>query len=137
MVGYLALTEPKRGQKSVQIEERFVLKMRFLQAEIIQSPHGAVLRRRCVAAGKKLRKRGVTQVVLPEEFPFRELLVKCGLRPVATLALRRALAADWVRVGLTEKGCPVAGARVAVSAAALTGEAVRTVITGIPRRRRL
>ena len=86
MVGYLALTESKRGQKSVQIEERFVLKMRFLQAEIIQSPHGAVLRRRCVAAGKKLRKRGVTQVVLPEEFPFRELLVKCGLRPVATLS---------------------------------------------------
>lgn len=127
MVGYLALTEPKRGQKSVQIEERFVLKMRFLQAEIIQSPHGAVLHRRCVAAGKKLRKRGVTQIVLPEEFPFRELLVKCGLRPVATLALRRALAADWVRTGLTEKGCPVAGARVAVSAAALTGEAVRTV----------
>ena len=70
MVGYLALTEPKRGQKSVQIEERFVLKRGFFQAVSIQSPHGAVLRRRCVAAGKKLRKRGVTQVVLPEEFPF-------------------------------------------------------------------
>ena len=43
------------------------------------SKHVALLYLRCVAAGKKLRKRGVTQVVLPEEFPFRELLVKCGL----------------------------------------------------------
>lgn len=127
MVGYLAWAEPKKGQKSIRLEERFVLRMRFLQAEIVKSPYGAVLRRRCVAAGKKLRKRGVTQAVLPEGFPFREELLKCGLRPVSTLALRRSLAADWVRAGLTEKGCPVAGARVAVGAASLTGEVVRTV----------
>ena len=127
MVGYLTWAEPQKGQRSVRVEERHILRMRFLQTEIANSPHGALLRRRCVAAGKKLRKRGVTQVVLPEEFPFRDVLAKCGLRPVSTLALRRALAADWVRWGLTEKSQPVAGARVAVSAAALTGEAVRTV----------
>lgn len=127
MVGLLTWAEPRKGQKSVRLEERHILRMRFLQAEVISSPHGVILRRRCMAAGKKLRKRGVTQVVLPEAFPFREELSKCGLRPVSTLALRRSLAADWVRAGLTEKGRPVAGARVAVAAASLTGEAVRTV----------
>lgn len=127
MVGYLAWAEPKKGERSVRLEERHILRMRFLQAEITKSPHGAVLRRRVLAAGKKLRKRGVTQVVLPEAFPYREQLTKCGLRPVSTLALRRAIAADWVRADLAAKGQPVAGARVAVAAASLTGEAVRTV----------
>ena len=127
MVGYLTWAEPQKGRWSVRLEERLLLRMRFLQAEIVTSPHTAILRRRCVAAEKKLRKRGVTQVVLPEAFPFREQLTKCGLRPVSTLALRRAIAADWVRADLAAKGQPVAGARVAVAAASLTGEAVRTV----------
>ena len=116
-----------KGQRGVVLSERIVLRMRFLQAETAWSAHPAILRRRCMAAGRKLRKRGVTQVVLPEDFPFQEQLKKCGLRPAGTLALRRALAADWVRAGLAEKGQPVAGARVAVSAASLTGEVVRTV----------
>ena len=82
MVGYLAWAEPKRGQRSIRLEERHILRMRFLQAEIVKSPHGAILSRRVLAAGKRLRKRGVTQVVLPEDFPFQEQLSKCGLRPV-------------------------------------------------------
>ncbi len=127
MVGLLTWAEPQKGQKSVRLEERHILRMRFLQAEIVKSPHPAVLRRRVLAAGKKLRKRGVTQAVLPEGFLFREQLEKCGLRPAGTLALRRSIAADWVRAGLEAAGKPAAGARVAVSAAALTGEAVRTV----------
>ena len=100
MVGLLTWAEPGKGQKSVRLEERVILRMRFLQAEIVKSPHGAVLRRRVLAAGKKLRKRGVTQVILPEEFSFGEALVKSSLRPASTLALRRAVAADWVRSGL-------------------------------------
>lgn len=127
MVGLLAWAEPKKGRRSVHLEERVILRMRFLQAEMVKSPHQAVTRRRVLAAGKRLRKRGVTQVVLPEAFPFPELLDKCGLRPAGTLGLRRAIAADWVRAGLTEKDRPVAGAHVAVTAAALTGEVVRTV----------
>jgi len=127
MVGLLAWAEPKKGRSGVRLEERSVLRTRFLQAELVKSAHQAVNRRRVLAAGKRLRKRGVAQVVLPEGFPFREQLSKCGLRPVSTLALRRSLAADWVRTGLTEKGRPAAGAKVAVTAAALTGEVVRTV----------
>ena len=127
MVGLLAWAEPKKGQRSVRLEERILLRMRFLQVEMVKSPHPAVLRRRVLAAGKRLRKRGVTQVVLPEDFSFPELLGRCGLRPVSTLALRRAIAADWVRAGLGAQGIPAAGARVAVTAAALTGEVVRVV----------
>jgi hypothetical protein len=127
MVGYLTWAEPQKGRRSIRLEERHILRMRFLQAEIVKSPHGAILSRRVLAAGKRLRKRGVTQVVLPEAFSFQEQLAKCGLRPVSTLSLRRCLAADWVRAGLTAKGRPVSGARVAVTAGALTGEAVRTV----------
>lgn len=127
MVGLLAWAEPGKGQRGVHLEERVILRTRFLRAEMIRSPHQAVTRRRVLAAGKRLRKRGVTQVVLPEEFPFQELLPKCGLKPFSTLALRRCLAADWVRTALAEKDGPVAGAKVAVTAAALTGEVVRTV----------
>lgn len=127
MVGYLAWAEPKRGQRSVRLEERAILRMRFLCAEMAKSTFPAVNRRRVLAAGKKLRKRGVVQAVLPEDFSDRELLAKCGVRPVSTLGLRRSLAADWVRAGLEAAGRPAAGARVAVSAAALTGEVARTV----------
>ncbi len=127
MIGMLVWAEPKRGRSGVRVEERCILRTRFLQAGIVESSHQTVNRRRVLAAGKRLRKRGVAQVVLPEGFSFREQISKCGLRPVSTLALRRAIAADWVRTGLTEKGRPVAGARVAVAAAALTGEVVRTV----------
>lgn len=127
MVGLFTWAEPQKGQKSIRLEERLVLRMRVLQAEVTRSAHPAVLRRRAAAAGKKLRKRGVTQVVLPEDDSVREQLSKCGLRPVGTLVLRRAVAADWVRAALAAKDQPVAGARVAVSAAALTGEVVRTV----------
>ena len=68
MVGLLTWAEPQKGQRSLRLEERQILRMRFLQAEVVKSPHGAVLRRRVLAAGKKLRKRGVTQVVTPEAF---------------------------------------------------------------------
>ena len=127
MVGLLSWNAPRKGQKRLVLEERPVLRMRFLCVDAASSPHGAIARRRVLAAGKRLRKAGVVQVVPPENFPYGELLEKCGLRPVSTLALRRSLAADWVRCGLRERGLPVAGARVAVAAGTLTGEVVRTV----------
>lgn len=131
MVGILVWKSPRPGkkQKSVAVEERIVLHMRFLCAEIMRGPKtpDAVLRRRVLTAGKRLRKQGVTRIVLPEDFPFSEQLEKSGLRPVSTQALRRRLAADWVRLDLTKQGLSVAGAKVAVCGAQLTGELVRTV----------
>ena len=131
MVGILLWKSPQAGkkQKHAAVRERSILHMRFLCAEVLRGPRTpeAILRRRVLAAGKRLRKQGVVQVVLPEDFPCREQLEKCGLRPVPTLALRRRLAADWVRLDLGRRGLSPAGAKVAVSAAQMTGELVRTV----------
>ena len=80
MVGLILWTAPQKGRKRVEVREQIFLHMRFLCAEIGHSPHPAVLRRRVLAAGKKLRKRGVVRVVLPEEFACHEQLEKCGLR---------------------------------------------------------
>ena len=73
--------------------------MRFTCAEITRGPKTpeAVLRRRVSAAGKRLRKLGITRAVLPEDFAYQELLERQGIRAVSTVTLRRALAADWAR----------------------------------------
>ena len=68
-----------------------------------------------------------SRAVLPEDFAYGVQLEKYGVRPVSTLALRRRLASDWVRQGLAERGVSPGGARIAVSAAQMTGELVRAV----------
>ena len=131
MIALLEWTPPERGKrkKSVTVKEESVLHLRLLRTVVQRGPRTpeAVLRRRVLAAGKRLRKLGVTQAVLPEGFSYGQELARNGIRPVSTLSLRRALAADWVRWALEEKGQSPAGARVAVCAAQLTGEVVRTV----------
>lgn len=129
MVGLL-LWKEERGEKrerTVQVREQSVLRLRFQTAEILRTARTpeAVLRRRVTTALKRLRKAGVDRLVLPEEFPFGDLLEKLELQPVSTVPLRQALAADWVRWLLAERD--TASARVAVSAERLTGEVVRTV----------
>ena len=131
MIALLEWTPPERGKrmKSVTVKEESVLHLRLLRAGVqrgTRTPE-TILRRRVLAAGKRLRRLGVTQAVLPEGFPYGQELARNGIRPVSTLSLRRALAADWVRWALEEKGQNAAGARVAVCAAQLTGEVVRTV----------
>lgn len=131
MIGLLLWKEPRGGipPRTVTLAERNILHTRFLCAEIARGPRTVepALRRRVNAAAKRLRRAGVTRVVLPERFAWGAQLERQGLRPVSTLALRRRLAADWVRRALTEAGVPPVGARIAVSAAQMTGELVRTV----------
>lgn len=131
MIGILLWKEPQRGfwQRPVSLSERNILHMHFLCAEIARGPRTpeAQLGWRVSSAAKRMRKMGVTRVVLPEDFACVTQLEKYGVRPVSTLALRRRLASDWVRQSLTERGMSPGGARVAVSAAQMTGELVRTV----------
>ena len=126
MIALLEWTPPERGKrrKAVTVKEDSVLHLRLYRASLQRGPRTpeAILRRRVLAAGKRLRKLGVTQAVLPAAFPYVQELARCGVRPVSTLSLRRALAADWVRWALEGKGQSPAGARVAVCAAQLTGE---------------
>jgi len=137
MTGLFVWKEPRKGQKSIVVRECSVLHVRFFQVEITRGSKTpeAVLRRRVLAAGKKLRKLGVGEVVMAEWFPFGEQLRKCGLQPISTLPLRRMMAADWVRAALEEKRLPAAGAKVAVTAAQLTGQVVRTVTELVLRHR--
>ena len=131
MIGILLWKEPQRGirQRQVTLAERSVLHMRFLCAEIVRGPRTPEpsLRRRVSSVAKRLRKAGVTRAVLPEGFAYGPQLEKYGVRPVSTLALRRRLAADWVRQALAERGVSPGGAKIAVSAAQMTGELVRPV----------
>lgn len=131
MVGMLIWSVPRKGkrEKTVLLRERSVLHIRICCAEVRKgtgTPE-AVLRRRVRDAAKRLRKAGVSRVVLPEDLLWKDLLERQGLTPVSTLPLRRALAADWVRWSLRERGLPAAQARVAVAAESLTGEVARTV----------
>ena len=84
-----------------------------------------LLRRRVRAAGRTLARAGVRRVILPEEFPYGELLAGEGVFPVETLPLWRALAAELAWRALRERGAGGEGA--AVCADALTGEVRRTV----------
>ena len=63
--------------------------------------------------------------MLPADAPAEALPE--GLRPVGTLPLRRAIAADWCAELLRLRGVKPAGARILVTAGALSGEVVRTV----------
>ena len=129
MRGMLIWKMPERGGGVIRLRERSVLHTRFLCAEVARGPRtpAAVVRRRVAAAARRLGKAGVREVVLPEGFAYGEQLKKGGVEPVFTGLIRRAIAADWVRWSLAERGRPAAGGRVAVSAAALTPEVARTV----------
>lgn len=137
MVGLLVWKERRKGERAVTLRERTVLHMRFLQAEVLREEKTpeALLRRRAVTALGKLRRQGITRVVLPEDFRWDDLALRRGLQTVSTLPLRRRLAADWVRVELEERKIPPGSARVAVAADNLTGEVVRTVTELVLRHR--
>ena len=131
MVGLILwhIPEGRKRQKRLVLEEKRILHMRFACARITKESRtpDLVLRRRVSAAAKRLRKLGVSQVVLPEEFPYGELLAKYGIRPASTLALRREIAADAVRNAMEEHGLSSGSAKLAVTANLLTGELVRLV----------
>ena len=84
-------------------------------------------RRRVRAAGRKLAGAGVRRVILPDGFPYGEILAGEGIFPVETLPLWRALAAELAWKALRERGD--GGGSAAVCADALTGEVRRTVET--------
>lgn len=115
------------GHGPYRPREVSILHIRFLRGTVKKGPRTpeAVLRRRLHAAGKRLLRRGVERVVLPEDAPADALPE--GLRPVSTLPLRRALAADWCGALLRLREVPAASARVLVTAKALSGPVTRTV----------
>lgn len=130
MIGVLTWTPPAGGirQKSVTVEMRSLFHMRVAWAAVAKSPRTpeAVVRRRVLTAARRLRKAGTGRLVVPEAFTYGEQLEKGGVTPVATVPLRRALAADLARAGMAARGLS-GSARVAVAGDQLSGELVRTV----------
>lgn len=127
MVGLLQWKDAGRGLRTVRMQEISILHTRFLCMEMLRSTRTSetVLRRRVRAAGKQLLRQGIDRVVLPAGVSPTAL--PYGLSPVSTLPLRRAVAADWCGTLLRLRGEEPASARVLVSAAALSGDVVRTV----------
>ena len=127
MVGMMLWEPAGHMLRPVVLREVSVLHVRFLRAGILRgdrTPEAAV-RRRVRAAGKKLLRQGTGRVILPAGISAGDLPE--GLCPVGTLPLRRAIAADWCGQLLRLRGKNPAGARVLVTANALSGEVVRTV----------
>ena len=127
MVGMMRWEPCGHWARPVTLKETSVLHIRFLCARMAQDQrrNPAAERRRLRTAGKRLLRQGVEQVVLPDGASAETLPE--GLRPVETVSLRRAIAADWCGELLRFRGENPAGARVAVTADALSGEVVRTV----------
>ena len=127
MVGMMLWEPSGHWTRSVTLKEVSVLHIRFLCARMAQDRRRNPLteRRRLRTAGKKLLRQRVEQVVLPAGASAEALPE--GLRPVETLPLRRAIAADWCGELLRFRGENPAGARVLITADALSGEVVRTV----------
>ena len=127
MVGMMRWDPAGHMLRPVTLREVSVLHVRFLRAGILRgdrTPEAAV-RRRVKAAGKKLLRQGTGRVILPAGISAGDLPE--GLCPVGTLPLRRAIAADWCCQLLRLRGKNPAGARLLVTANALSGEVVRTV----------
>ena len=105
-----------------------VFHLRVAWAAVEKGPRTrvAVVRRRVLTAARRLRKAGTGRLVVPEAFTYGEQLEKGGVTPVATVPLRRALAADLARAGMAARGLS-GSARVAVAGDQLSGELVRTV----------
>ena len=127
MIGMLIWDRAGHGLRPARMKEISVLHVRFLCGEVTALERTAAVARshRLRTAGRRLLRHGVERVVLPEG-SAADVLPK-GLRPVSTLALRRAIAADWAGELLRLRQQPPGGARVLVTANALSGEVVRTV----------
>ena len=115
MIGMMTWTPPAGGvrQKSVVLETRALLHLRVAWASVARGPRTpeALVRRRVLTAAKRLRKAGVTRLVVPEAFAYGEQLEKVGVAPVSTLPLRRALAADLARAVMAGRNLSGGSAR--------------------------
>ena len=134
MVGMMLWEPSGHWTRPVTLKEVSVLHIRFLCARMAQDRRRNPLteRRRLRTAGKKLLRQRVEQVVLPAGASAEALPER--LRPVETLSLRRAIAADWCGELLRFRGENPAGARVLITADALSGEVVRTVTEALRHR---
>lgn len=131
MMGLIVWQRPdnRLRLRTVTAEETAILRVPFLRVEVLRGPRTrpGTLERRMIRAAQKLRQAGIVRTVLPADFPAAGWPRRHGVEPVSTLALRRSLAVEMVRRITAERGWAPGSVRVAVTAAQMTGELVRTV----------
>ena len=127
MIGMLIWDRAGHGLRPVRMKEISVLHVRFLCGEVTALERTAAVARshRLRTAGRRLLRQGVERVVLPEG-SAADVLPK-GLGRLINLAWGGAFGGFWAGLWLRLRQQPPGGARVLVTANALSGEVVRTV----------
>lgn len=98
MLGRICWTENRR----MYLRKEQILGMACLTLGLPSRKNG--LERKLGKGCRLLLKGRVTRVLTPPDFPGWNILLRYGLRPVDTAALRCALAPAWVRVSLQATG---------------------------------
>ncbi|MDD4716303.1 MAG: hypothetical protein PHT34_07170 [Oscillospiraceae bacterium] len=104
----------------------------FLRAEVFLPPEarsGAV-HRALERTARELKKQGFSYAVTPPDFSFGEILRQCGLIPVSTAGLCRAMAASMAFLALEAEGIDPSKATVGLAAGRVT-KAVEQAAIGL------
>lgn len=114
MLGYIIYGD---GPKKPEMGRTRLPGGTFVTLRIGQSarPNGPLALGRALKGARKLREAGVRSAVFPVDFPYMAIFIRQGVWPVATLPLRRALAAPLTRRRLESLGISPAQAVVAIS----------------------
>ena len=126
MLGYIICGE---GAKRPATGCREIRGGRFSTLTVREAarPFGPITRRSVGRALLRWRESGVHRAVFPVDFPYAQLALQAGIRPVDTMPLRRALAAPVTRIRLREMGLLSTEAVAAVAADEVSEEVRRTV----------
>jgi hypothetical protein len=124
MFGFVEWTADAAQRRSVRFRQRTVLGLRFCGVSVLRRDRTPewLLRRRCASAAARLQKLGVTRAVFPESFPCAEVFLRSGIRPMETLPLYRAKAAELVRADMEARGLSSGSAVIAVCGKSMTAE---------------
>ena len=118
MVGYLSYT---RENKGMCIARRRIGALPVLEVRL--GREGRLWERMAARrAAKLLARRGVREVVFPEDYPHQDLFVRRGILPVETLPLYRAMAPLVVKQKMMKLGLSPGTTTAAVSADYVTAE---------------
>lgn len=101
--------------RKLRLEQERLLELPVLTLELPTQIRGQ--ERRLSKGARLLAERRVTRVLTPPWFEGWQTLLRHGLRPVETQALRCALAPAWVRAALKARGVRAERAVLALSGA--------------------
>ena len=122
------------GRLLVRLVREQVLGLPLLRGEV---PGSGFTARRVRRTARTLRRRGVTRVLAPEDFPFWGEAAAQGLRPVETGELCRALATPIALAALEADGVPPRLAAVALRGDRVTRSLREAALTLCPVVRQL